>query len=423
MKRRSIALSAVVALLSTVITSCANFQSDNSNTEEMPTSSITTEPTETFVVITDVVPTTTSVLTTTTVATTLELTETTQPETTTTTEAQPMTTQPTTQAETTTAPVPTTPEMTTIASTTEAETLTNPPMPTEPAVTSTTTTTTTAAPVVTEEPVIPVIPQTGIQELPAELMQIVQKYQRIYPNMSIGVGIYSMDGNSGYEYNATQLFNGACTIKAAYSLFVCSYCDEHGIDIETEQLYYTSAYHHGGSGVIHDWGYNKWYSVHDLLKYLCDYSDNDAMKLLISRFTMSDFYNFIIPLGGESDWANWNGGRASVQQRRNEWIAIYNYINSDAPNAGNLRKFLTNTRYCYLVKGMQYVPTYMHKSGWCDSYSYPSAADAAIIQNRTGTYLMVVMTQDYSTGNGHTDAIAELGNAIDDYFYSPGFFW
>lgn len=413
MKRRSIALSAEVALLSIVITGCANFQTSESSVGERPTSSVTTEPTETVVVITDVAPTTTSVLTTTTVATTFS-------ETTTKAQTTSTTTQPTNLAETTTAPEPTT-EVTTIVSTAEVETLVNPPMPTEPTVTSTTTT--TAAPVVTEAPVIPAIPQTGIQELPTELMQIVQKYQLLYPKMSIGVGIYSMDGNSGYEYNATQLFNGACTIKAAYSLFVCSYCDEHDIDITTEQLYYTSAHHHGGSGVIHDWGYDKWYSVHDLLKYLCDVSDNDAMKLLISRFPMSDFYNFIIPLGGESDRANWNGGRASVQQRRNEWLAIYNYINSDAPNADNLRKFLTNTQYCYLVKGMQYVPTYMHKSGWCDSYSYPSAADAAIIQNRTGTYLMVVMTQDYSTGNGHTDAIAELGNAIDDYFYSPGFFW
>ena len=414
MKRRSIALSAAVALLSTVITGCSNFQTGDSSAGEMPTSSVTTEAPETIAVITDVVPTTTSALTTTTVTTTSTTATTTAATTTI------ATTQSTTLAETTTIPEPTT-EVATIAPTTEAETLTNPPMPTEPAVSSTTTT--TAAPVVTEIPVIPVNPQTGIQELPTELMQIVQKYQRIYPNMSIGVGIYSMDGSSGYEYNASQLFNGACTIKAAYALFVCSYCDEHDIDITTEQLYYTSAHHHGGSGVIHDWGYNKWYSVHDLLTYLCNYSDNDAMKLLISRFPMSDFYNFIIPLGGESDWANWNGGRASVQQRRNEWLAIYNYINSDATNAGNLRKFLTNTKYCYLVKGMQYVPTYMHKSGWCDSYSYPSAADAAIIQNRTGTYLMVVMTQDYSTGNGHTDAIAELGNAIDDYFYSPGFFW
>ena len=147
------------------------------------------------------------------------------------------------------------------------------------------------------------------------------------------------------------------------------------------------------------------------------------MKLITSKFSVSGFYDFIIPLGGEDDRANWNGGRASVYQRRNEWLAIYNYINSDAPNARKLRTFLTNTQYCYLAYGMQYVPTYLHKSGWCDSYSYPSAADAAIIQNETGSYLMNVMTQDYSTGNGHTDAIAELGNAIDDYFYSPKFFW
>lgn len=407
MKRRSLALFAAVALLSMVITSCADSQSGNSSPGEKPTSSPTPEVKETFVVIADAVPTESSTSTTTTTIPTTEKEETTVETT-------------TTQTQTTSL------ETTTLAPTTEttyettSEIMTAPPMPTETTAESTETTT---VPVTTEPPIISEPPTYGFQELPPALMDIVKKYQRKYPNMSIGVGIYSLDGTCGYQYNAYQLFNGACTIKAAYALYVCDYCDKNNIDITTEQLYYTSAAHHGGSGVIHDWGYNKWYTVEELLTYLLGVSDNDAMQLLTSKFSVSGFYDFIIPLGGEDDRANWNGGRASVYQRRNEWLAIYNYINSDAPNASKLRTFLTNTQYCYLAYGMQYVPTYMHKSGWCDSYSYPSAADAAIIQNETGSYLMIVMTQDYSTGNGHTDAIAELGNAIDDYFYSPKFFW
>ena len=413
MKRRSIALSAAVALLSTVITGCTDLHFGDSSPGEMPTSSLTTEATETYVVITDVV-STAPIASTTTVQATITTTEqSTTAQTTTTTLAQTTSTATTIPLEATT--------QTTFATTTEPETMTNPPMPTEPAVTSSTTTTT--VPVATEPPVVSEPPAAGFRELPTEIMSIVEKYQRKYPNMSIGVGIYSLYGGWGYEYNAYQSMNGACTIKAAYALYVCDYCDRNGIDITTEKLLYTSEYHHGGSGVIHDWGYNKWYTIEDLLKYLLGVSDNDAMALLISRFSMSGFYDFIIPLGGENDRANWNGGRASVNQRRNEWIAIYQYINSDAGNANKLRSFLTNTQYCYLVKGMQYVPTYMHKSGWCDSYSYPAACDAAIIQNRNGSYLMVIMTQDYSTGNGHTDAIAELGNAIDDYYYEPKFYW
>ena len=409
MKRRSLALFAAVALLSMVITSCADSQSGNSSPGEKPTSSPTPEVKETFVVIADAVPTVSSTSSTTTTIPTTEKEETAVETTTTQTQ--------TTSLETTTL-APTT--ETTYETTTTSEIMTAPPMPTETTAESTETTT---VPVTTEPPIISEPPAYGFQELPPALMDIVKKYQRKYPNMSIGVGIYSLDGTCGYQYNAYQLFNGACTIKAAYALYVCDYCDKNNIDITTEQLYYTSAAHHGGSGVIHDWGYNKWYTVEELLTYLLGVSDNDAMQLLTSKFSVSGFYDFIIPLGGEDDRANWNGGRASVYQRRNEWLAIYNYINSDAPNARKLRTFLTNTQYCYLAYGMQYVPTYLHKSGWCDSYSYPSAADAAIIQNETGSYLMIVMTQDYSTGGGHTDAIAELGNAIDDYFYSPKFFW
>ncbi|MBR2704668.1 MAG: serine hydrolase [Clostridia bacterium] len=413
MKRRSIALSAAVALLSMVITGCANFPSGNSSGGITPTSSIATEVTEPSIVSMDVVPTTSTILTTTTLP--LTTTETT-------TQIVTTTTQTTTLVETTTTQTTTTTQEMTTTTMLVTETTASAPVTTQPAVT---TTFTTAAPIVTTAaPTVPVTPASGFQELPTELMQIVNKYKSKYPGMSIGVGIYSLDGTAGYEYNATQLFNGACTIKASYALYVCSYCDENGIDIWSKKLYYdTTKHHHGGSGVIYDKG-SKWYTIGELLTYLLQVSDNDAMKCLITDFLpMSGYYQFNSALGGESDWANWNGGRASVQQRKNEWIAIWNYINSGAPNSQNLKTFLSNTQYCYLVKGMSYIPPYLHKSGWCDSYSYPAAADCAIIQNRSGSYLMIVMNQDYSTGNGHTDAIAELGNAIDDYWYSPGFFW
>ena len=60
MKRRSFALSASVALLSMVITGCANFHSGDSSNGEMPTSSIIIEATEPSSVYTEVVSTTTS---------------------------------------------------------------------------------------------------------------------------------------------------------------------------------------------------------------------------------------------------------------------------------------------------------------------------------------------------------------------------
>ena len=413
MKRRSFALSAAIVFLSMVIsTGCANTHSGDS-LPEMPTSLITTS--QTSLVITEAAPATTSVITTTA--------STTYPKTTTqltTTQAQTSSTVVTT---TTTLTTSTTTQETTSTSITWFSPTTSTLTSTAPAVSSTTTTTTTtAAPVVTT---VTNPPQaSGIQELPDSLMQIVNKYKSKYPGMSIGVGIYSMDGLSGFEYNAFSLFNGACTIKASYALYVCTYCDNNGIDIWSKKIYYdTTKHHHGGSGVIYDRG-SQWYSIGELLTYLLQVSDNDAMKCLITEFlNMDGYYQFNSALGGEDDWSNWNGGRASVRQRKNEWLAIWRYVNSDARNAQNLRNFLTNTRYCYLVYGMTYVPTYMHKSGWCDSYSYPAACDCAIIENRTGTYLMVVMTQDYQTGNGHTDAIAEIGNAVDDHFYNPGFPW
>ena len=80
MKRRSIALSAAVALLSMVITSCADSRSGNSSPGEKPTSSPTPEVKETFVVIADAVPTVSSTSSTTTTIPTTEKEETTTDE-------------------------------------------------------------------------------------------------------------------------------------------------------------------------------------------------------------------------------------------------------------------------------------------------------------------------------------------------------
>lgn len=420
MKKRIYALLTVVASLSMVLAGCSNPGIDNPRTYEKTTFS--TE--DSYYVLTENTEVSTSASTVSTSEPQMtELAETTSAETVVTTAIQTTLSASKTSATPTQTAVANTPSTEVKAETTMA----NPPMP---AVMESVPSTTVEmdAPLIIpdapedpdfpETPDLPVTPEPEIQELPKKIMRHVESYQNTYPNMEIGVGIYSLDGTKGYEYNADKLFNGACTIKAAYSLFVCKVCDEENIDVNTEKLHYTSAYHHGGSGVIQKKGYDKWYTINELLVYLDNDSDNDAMELLTSRFKMKDFYTFNSALGGEDDRAAWNCGKATIRQRRAEWLAIYDYVNSDAPNAANLRRYLTNTKYAYLMYAMPYWPDYMHKSGWVDdSYTYPSAADAAIIQDK---YLMIVMTQDYSEGKGHIDAIAQIGNAIDDYncYYS-----
>ena len=259
----------------------------------------------------------------------------------------------------------------------------------------------------------------GISKLPESIMSVVQYWQGIYPQMNIGVGIYSLDGKSGYEYNANTPINGACTIKAAYAHYVLEECEKQNIDIWAEENYMVFKARHNdpdGSGNIKYTAYGTQYSIGYLINLLLGVSDNVAFNMLEDRFPISSFYQYNTSIGGECDWLKW--GRATVQQRKNEWIAIYNYINSGSKYSEILREDLTGTGFCYIAEGMYNWHNYLHKSGWTDENpDYPASGDCAIIDNE---YLIIVMTEDWSAGTGRIDAIRGIAAATESYYYDNG---
>lgn len=261
--------------------------------------------------------------------------------------------------------------------------------------------------------------QFEFSELPTLILREVKRQENNYPGIEIAVGIYSLDGTKGYEYNADKIISGGCTVKAAYALYVLQECEEQNIDIFSKTLTYKQKYRNNGSGIIKDSPYGSKYTISYLLEVLLDVSDNTAYNILVSRFPLSDFQKFL----NEIDGQNLNGkqyGAASVLQRKNEWIAIYDYINSDSLYAENLRQYLTNTKYCYLVAFMKGDHDYMHKSGWSSfttSNKYSCACDCAIIDEN---YLLIVLTQDYETGESHARAVKKIGLSVEKYANSLG---
>ena len=256
----------------------------------------------------------------------------------------------------------------------------------------------------------------GIQKLPSDILEVVNMYKNSYPNMRIGVGIYSLDGCTGYEYNAQELYNGACTIKASYACYVLIACENRGIDIYNETIEYQARHQIGGSGVIQYSQLGTEYTIEYLLSVLLSESDNDAYMMLLDEFPLGDFYNYNSSIGGQNDWSQW--GRASVTQRKNEWLNIWRYVSSGSTYSYTLRQMLTGTQYAYLCYYSAYWHQYMHKSGWTeDTTYYPAAADCMIVDD---SYLIIVMTEDQSIGSGRIDAVASIGRAVEDHIGNYG---
>lgn len=254
-----------------------------------------------------------------------------------------------------------------------------------------------------------------ITQLPDSIMETVEYWKSVYPNMTIGVGLYSLDGTTGYEYNASTPINSACTIKATYALFVLQEAEKREIDIwETYITYEPRHSDPEGSGDINLYGYyGQEYSIAELVRLLLSVSDNVAYNMLLEKFTLDDFYSYNYTIGGQSDWSKW--GRASVEQRKCEWVEIWNYINSDSLYSEVLRNDLTGTDFAYFVQGMQNWHSYMQKSGWTeDTPYYPAAGEAAIIDD---SFILIVLTQDYSDYKmGHIDALQGIGGAVESYW-------
>ena len=281
--------------------------------------------------------------------------------------------------------------------------------------------------------VTPIIQNSGvIKELPPSILAYVNSQKQAYPGLHIGCGIYSLDGKSGFEYNASEEINGGCTVKAPYACYVLETCEEELTNLWTTKIQYQSWMRNDGSGYIKNAPVGTEYSVGYLMNPLLKVSDNTGYNILLSRYNLTGYQAFLNKIGGQNLYGS-AYGRASVKQRLNEWVEISRYINTGSaysqvlktnltgkrtwnPNIGAMQVDPDGSQYCYLVEWMRHDHEFQHKSGWSWG-DYSSAGDCAIIDNQ---YLIIIMTSDPATGLSRTDVLRGFGYAVEEYVDSVG---
>ncbi|MBR5370820.1 MAG: serine hydrolase [Oscillospiraceae bacterium] len=117
--------------------------------------------------------------------------------------------------------------------------------------------------------------------------ELVKKYSK-----SCAVMLYSMDGTELYSYRPDVLISGASLIKLPYCIYVCQQI-EKGERSLTDTLKYTSKFYHGGSGIIRKNGYNKTYTISQLIDYTLRYSDNVGYDMLVYLFGTKGFNDMV----------------------------------------------------------------------------------------------------------------------------------
>ena len=120
-----------------------------------------------------------------------------------------------------------------------------------------------------------------------EMNTLVKKYSN-----SCAVMLYSMDGSVLYSYRPDTMISGASLIKLPYCIYVCQQI-EKGERSLTDTLKYTSKFYHGGSGIIRKNGYNKTYTISQLIDYTLRYSDNVGYDMLVYLFGTKGFNDMV----------------------------------------------------------------------------------------------------------------------------------
>lgn len=96
------------------------------------------------------------------------------------------------------------------------------------------------------------------------------------------------DGTVLYSYQPDTAISGASLIKLPYVYFCCQQLSG-GVRSLSDKVTYTKSWYHGGSGIIKNNGYNKSYTVSQLIEYALKYSDNVAYDMLVYLFGTQGF--------------------------------------------------------------------------------------------------------------------------------------
>lgn len=147
-----------------------------------------------------------------------------------------------------------------------------------------------------------ILPQSKYVELPERVFYFDEiqnaEAEVLLESFGENISVYYKDFASGYSYtwNEKQKYDVASIIKAPYCMYVYSLAERN--ECSLNELYtYTESNYADGTGLLKDLGYGSKISLDKLLEYSIRYSDNVAMRMIISAFPVRGFTNYAQDMG------------------------------------------------------------------------------------------------------------------------------
>ncbi len=221
----------------------------------------------------------------------------------------------------------------------------------------------------------------------AELQNVLDGYSR---NTSLAV--YSVDGSKSLSYNTEAEIFGACTVKAAYTLYACKQMESGNGSLQTE-LTYQEKHYESGTGDMQYSPFGTVFTMETALKKSMSISDNVGYLMAVDYFDREGYNTYMRELGCDSLQIKptvW-----SLRTKANDlvkiWCEIYNYFETDTEYAKFLYNSCTNTAGNYATAALSGVD-YSHKQGHNSTGDWLSLSDAGIVWSGDTPYITAILT-------------------------------
>lgn len=233
----------------------------------------------------------------------------------------------------------------------------------------------------------------------------ISKLQNILDShkYNISLSVFSVDGSKQLCYNTESGIFGACTVKAAYTLYACKQMEIGNGSFDTEMVYQEKHYE-WGTGDMQYSPYGTVFTMETALHKSMSISDNVGYLMSVDYFGRDGYNNWVSELGCDSLKIKptvW-----SLKTKSNDlvkiWCEIYNYFETDNQYARFLYNSCTGTAGNYATAALDGVE-YSHKQGHNSTGDWLSLSDAGIVWKGDTPYIIAVLTDapgpnSYSTG-------------------------
>lgn len=209
---------------------------------------------------------------------------------------------------------------------------------------------------------------------------------------NISLCVYSVDGSKSLAYNTDTGIFGACTVKAAYTLYACKQMENGNGNLQT-QITYEQKHYEPGTGDMQYSSFGTVFTMETALNKSMSISDNVGYLMSVDFFGRDGYNAYMRELGCDSLQIKptvWSL-KTKADDLVKIWCEIYNYFGTNTEYSRFFKNSCTNTAGNYATESLQGVE-YSHKQGHNSTGDWLSFSDAGIVWKGDTPYIVAIIT-------------------------------